>query len=125
MAEYPDGPELLEAVTGTLRDELLPVLEGRQAFVVKVAINALGIVRRELEQQPGADETARQHLQALLGLADDDLDRLTEALCDRIAGGEITLQTPGLRAYLWDSTLRRVAIDQPRYSGYRRAVEGG
>jgi len=123
MSEYPDKLELLEAVAGALRDELLPGLEGRQAFVVKVAINALGIVRREIEQRPDADEAARQRLRDMLGSDVGDLDTLTEALCDRIASAEVTLQTPGLKEYLWDSTRRRVAIDQPRYSGYRRAVE--
>jgi hypothetical protein len=28
-----------------------------------------------------------------------------------------------LREHLWETTLTKLAIDQPKYSGYRRALE--
>ena len=39
----------MDRVRTTLGDELLPKLEGRDAFQLRVALRALGIVRRELE----------------------------------------------------------------------------
>lgn len=120
MQQLPESSELLAAVVDALRDEVIPHLEGRSAFVARVATNAIEIVLREIEQTPAADAAAHSQLQALLG-REDSLAALNEELCDRIAGGEFTLSgTPGLADHLWDTTLRRIAIDQPRYSGYLR-----
>ena len=43
-------------------------------------------------------------------------------LSRRIAAGELSLQTPGLAAHLWATTLAKVAIDQPTYASYRREI---
>jgi len=40
----------------------------------------------------------------------------------RIAAGEITLETPGLAEHLKQTTLDKVAIDQPGYSGFKSAA---
>ena len=44
-------------------------------------------------------------------------------LCARIEAGELTLETPGLADHLWAITMTKLAIDQPKYSGYVRALE--
>jgi Domain of unknown function (DUF6285) len=50
MADRPTAPELIEAVFEFLSDELLPTLDDhRMKFRTLVAMNALGIARRELE----------------------------------------------------------------------------
>lgn len=122
MQEQPNSIELLEAVTAFFREEALPNLEGRLAFLARVAANAVGIVKRQLEQEAEADAEAGAQLEKLLG-HDGDLTQLNEELCDRIERGEFTVSTPGLVEHLWDTTLRKVAIDQPKYSGYRRALQ--
>ena len=50
------------------------------------------------------------------------LKGLNRELCARISSGELTLETEGLREHLWVTTLAKLAIDQPKYSGYRRAL---
>jgi len=87
-----------------------------------VAANALDIVKRELEIGPKAGEDELRRLKALLG-KDGTIDALNRELCAKIERGEITLDTPGLREHLWETTLTKLAIDQPKYSGYRRALE--
>ncbi|WP_235927576.1 DUF6285 domain-containing protein, partial [Sandarakinorhabdus rubra] len=57
MAEQIEAAALIEAVQLFLA-ELEPELSGRRAFHAKVAGNALGIVARELAQQPQARERA-------------------------------------------------------------------
>jgi aminoglycoside phosphotransferase (APT) family kinase protein len=47
--DAPPATELLEQVRRALGDGLLPQLDGRDAFQLRVALRALGIVRRELE----------------------------------------------------------------------------
>ena len=50
MADRPTAPELIEAVFEFLSSELLPTLDDhRMKFRTLVAMNALGIARRELE----------------------------------------------------------------------------
>jgi aminoglycoside phosphotransferase (APT) family kinase protein len=49
LHDAPSATELIERVRGALGDDLLPQLEGRDAFQLRVALRALGIVRRELE----------------------------------------------------------------------------
>ena len=50
MADRPDAAELLEAVLEFLAEEVLPnATDQRQKFRTLVAMNALGIARRELE----------------------------------------------------------------------------
>ena len=49
--DAPPATELLELVRSTLGDDLLPALDGRDAFQLRVALRALGIVRRELEHE--------------------------------------------------------------------------
>ncbi|MBA1149241.1 hypothetical protein H0Z60_19525 [Ectothiorhodospiraceae bacterium WFHF3C12] len=122
MRDLPDDSELLEAIGAFLRDEAVPNLAGRPAFLARVAANAVDILRREREQAPGAEAAARERLEALLGRP-GTLEALNEALCEAIAAGELTLETPGLAEHLWASTLDRLAVDQPRYSGYLRALE--
>ena len=60
MADRPDAGELLEAVLEFLATEVLPdATDQRRKFRTLVAMNALGIARRELdsdEQFPSQDE---------------------------------------------------------------------
>ena len=70
LHDRPTAPELLDAARSALGDDILPLLEGRAAFELRVALRALGIVEREL--QHGAEHAAL-HAAALraLGVADE------------------------------------------------------
>ncbi len=117
MKQHPAATELLASVSSFLRDELLPSLSGALAFNLRVGINAIEVVRRELEQ--GADAAARERnrLAALLG-GDGGLDAMRSELCRKIAAGELTLEQPALREHLRATAMERMAIDQPSYSAY-------
>ncbi len=117
MKQHPAATKLLASVSSFLHDELLPSLRGAQAFNLRVGINAIELVRRELEQ--GADAAARERgrLAALLG-GDSGLDAMRSELCRKIAAGELTLDEPALREHLRATAMERMAIDQPSYSAY-------
>jgi hypothetical protein len=51
------------------------------------------------------------------------LFELNRALADKIAKGEVDLQTSGLAGHLWQTTMDKLAIDQPTYAAYRRELE--
>ena len=124
MQDAPNLVELVSAVAAFVRDDAMPNLSGRHAYMARVAANVLDIVARELEQAPANDAAELARLRSLLG-RDGDLRTLNEALCERIAGGELGLHTPGLFEHLWQVTMAKIAIDQPGYSGYRRALKEG
>ena len=53
---------------------------------------------------------------------EDALSDLNAELALRIREGGLDLETPGLAEHLWATTLAKVAVDQPNYSGYRAAL---
>jgi hypothetical protein len=119
--KHPPATELLASVAHFLHDDLLPSLSGGRAFNLRVSINAIDLVRREIEQQAAADKRERRRLAKLLG-RNDELEVIREELCEQIASGKIALDQPELREHLRATTMDRLAIDQPSYSAYLAAV---
>jgi len=121
MQDEPTPEELLGAVANFLRDEIAPQISGHNAFKLRVSINALDLVTRQLRLQEGSDAAEAARLSRLLGMQ-GTLAELNRALADRIAKGEVDLQTPGLADHLWQTTLAKLAVDQPNYASYRREL---
>lgn len=96
----PSPAEMLEALTNWIATDIKPKAEGRDKFMVAVALNALGMLTRE------AAGTLAVH------------DR---ALCDDILSGRKTLATAGLLAKLKRDALAKLAVDQPKYSALTKA----
>jgi len=124
MQDLPTSLEIVGVVSDFLREQILPGLEGRTKFHALVAANALDIVRRELETAPVANNDEREHLMSLLK-SEGSLDELNNRLCEQITNGDMTLDTPGLKEHLWTSTLTKLAIDQPKYSAFKKALQEG
>lgn len=122
MQDQPSAIDLVEAVSEFIRNHAMPQLQGHTAFHALVAANALDIVKRELTVGPSAGEEELSRLKTLLG-EEGSLEELNRKLSAKIESGELTLETPGLKEHLWKTTLTKLAIDQPKYSGYRRALE--
>ena len=122
MYDQPSLVELVAVVREFLEQKALPALEGHTAFHARVAANALGIVERQLERGAAAEEAERARLEALLGRT-GTLDELNRELCRRIRAGEIGGDDGELMRHLRETTLAKLAVDQPRYSGYRKELE--
>lgn len=120
MMDQPSIAELVEAVREFLETRAMPELKGHTAFHARVAANALGIVARQLQLGEAANAEERARLVALLG-RDGTLEELNHELCRRIREGALGLDTPGLAEHLAKTTRDKVAIDQPNYSGLKRA----
>jgi len=123
MQEMPDLGELLEAVRGFLA-EAREELDGHRGFHALVAANVVDIARRELALAPAAEAAEAGRLRTLLG-RDGEPAELNRALCDAIRDGRLAIDDAGLLEHLERSTLDRLAIDQPAYSGARIAAEAG
>lgn len=120
MMDQPSALELVTAVKEFIEKHAMPQLTGHTAFHARVAANALGIVARELEFGPKSGAEELQRLEALLGMK-GSLDELNRELCRRIRTGDIGMTTPGLGEHMRATTIDKVAIDQPSYSGFRAA----
>jgi hypothetical protein len=123
MRDHPLGTELLTAFAEFNRSQVMPALPaGPLAYYARVADNVLNIARREIALGPAADAAEIESLRSLLGTT-GDLPTLNRELCWRIADGAIRLDDSRLIRHLWQVTLDKLAIDQPTYSAYRRALE--
>jgi hypothetical protein len=122
MQDEPTPTELIKAVADFLRDEITPAVTGHNAFKLRVGVNMLDLVARQLTLAQGSDATESARLSQLLGTEGSLLD-LNRALAARIANGEADLQTPGVAEHLWETTMDKLAVDQPNYASYKREVE--
>jgi len=94
VSERPTAQELTEAILEFLGGEILPTLtDHRLRFRTLVAMNALGIVHRELAAPPPDD------------------DRAQRELARRIRAGDVP---PGTLALVKEDVRRRLEIASPR-----------
>ena len=121
MQDEPTPTELIKAVADFLRHEITPAIKGHNAFKLRVGINALDLVTRQLALEGPADAGEAVRLKQLLGL-EGSLMELNRALAERIARGEVDLNTPGLKEHLWQTTMDKLAVDQPNYGSYKREL---
>jgi Domain of unknown function (DUF6285) len=126
MQDEPTPAELIKAVADFLRNDIAPDVDGHTAFKLRVSLNALDLVTRQLALEAGGDAAELARLSQLLGMQ-GSLAELNRALADRIAKGEADLQTPRLAEHLWQTTMAKLAVDQPNYAAYKRELgeQGG
>jgi Domain of unknown function (DUF6285) len=121
MQDEPTPIELTKAAADFLRNEITPMISGHNAFKLRVAINILDLVTRQMTLEGESDAAEAARLARLLGTEGSLID-LNRALADSIASGEVDLTTPGLREHLWQTTLAKLAVDQPSYASYKREM---
>ena len=121
MQDQPTPAEILTAVAAFLKTVTGPQIAPHTAFQLRVAANALEMAARDITLSPAEDAAEHARLTALLG-QDGGLLDLNAELARRIETGEADLATPGLAEHLWATTLAKLAVDQPNYSGYRAAL---
>jgi hypothetical protein len=121
MQDQPTPAEILTAVAAFLKTVTGPQIAPHTAFQLRVAANALEMAGRDITLSPAEDAAEHARLTALLG-HDGSLLELNTELARRIESGAADLTTPGLAEHLWATTLAKLAVDQPNYSGYRAAL---
>jgi multidrug resistance efflux pump len=95
VSERPTAHELAEAIEEFLAGEILPTLDDRRLrFRLLVALNALGIVRRELTQLPPENDAEQRQLAA------------------RIRAGDVP---PGTLARVKADVAERLRVASPHY----------
>ena len=113
MISHPKTEELAEAVAGWI-EQIRPSLDPRNAFLARVAANAMATIGRELTKGPAAEARAVEKMAGVLGHSGPQAE-LNAELCARIRAGELTVETPGLLPALRVIAMDQLAIDQPSY----------
>jgi Domain of unknown function (DUF6285) len=122
MQDQPRPDEILAAIAAFLRDTVKAKTDPHTSFQARVAANAVDLVRRQLELGAHGEGAELERLQALLGHS-GTLPALNAELADALASGACGLATPGVSAHLLASTLEKLRVDQPNYSGYQAALK--
>ena len=83
MSDRPTAQELAEAIEEFLAGEVFPTLTDHRArFRMLVALNALGIVRRELAKLPPEDDSEQRDLAARIRASDVPAGTLARVKAD-------------------------------------------
>jgi len=112
--DRPHAPELLRAIREFLGNDVLPKLEGRTQFHLKVAINSLAILEREATNGPAADVAELTRLQALLA-RDGSLAELNAELARQLRAGTRDETDTALMAHLRATITDKIAISNPKW----------
>ncbi|MBT4490410.1 MAG: phosphotransferase family protein [Rhodospirillaceae bacterium] len=120
--EMPRIDELLTSVRDFLRGDVMDATTARTNFMARVAGNSLDIVLRDQALGPEHRHLEYERLQALLGIK-ESLEALRWRLTNGLRAGDIPLDHPGLAEHLRQSVVNQIAIDQPKYSGFKTAIQ--
>ena len=116
MQDRPSAVELLDAIREFLEHDVMPAAEGRVQFHSRVAVNALGMLERELRLGPELDAADRARLSALLG-HDADLPALTAELAGRIRDGSLDDRRGEVISAVRESVRAKLVVSNPDYVG--------
>ena len=122
--DIPRTDELLVSVRDFLRNDVMDETTGRANFLSRVAANSLDIVLRELSLGPIHQSLELKRLQALFQ-SKEGLDALKWQLVTQLRDQQISLDNDALQNHLRQTVVNQVAIDQPKYSGLRNALDNG
>jgi len=114
--DRPSAPELVAAVREFLERDVMAATEGRVQFHTRVAINALGMIERELLL--GEEYTAAERARAreLLG-HDGDPRFLERELAARIREGSLDERLDAVRSHVRQTVHEKLLIANPGYLG--------
>lgn len=108
MHDAPNAAQLVEAVREFLENDVLDATDGRVKFHARVAVNALGMVEREL-LDGGSMEAAHRARLAALGFPDD------AALAAAIRSGTLDDRAEEIRIAVNASVLDKLRVANPGY----------
>ena len=124
-AAMPGMDELLTSVSDFLRDEVMTNTQGRLQFLARVAANSLDIVQREHALSAPCLLSEERRLRDLFNVPDDSslaLDDLRWRLVHELRDGSMPLDSELLQTHLRATVVNQIAIDQPRYAGFKTAM---
>ena len=118
--DRPSRVELVEAVAIFLEEKIKSSLPDHLAFKTQIAINILNIVKRELEQENKLSEESKEILINLIG---DSEKANMKHLAESISSGKVELDNKELQEALVEITKKKLSVDNPKYSTYKKLIK--
>ncbi|MEX0942718.1 MAG: phosphotransferase family protein [Pseudomonadales bacterium] len=127
QVDMPRADELVASVRDFLRADVMAATEARINFMARVAGNSLDIVLREMELGGQHKRAELERLRAIYGATDnysatDSLASLKWRLVNALRDGSQPLEDDALKHHLRQTVVNQIAIDQPKYSGFKTAT---
>ena len=118
--DRPTSVELVEVVSEFLEKEIKINLPDHLAFKTQIAINVLNIVKRE---QQNEEILSKESKEILLNLFKDPNKANIRELAKQIETGELKLDDKELQEALIEITKKKISVDNPKYSTYKKLIE--
>ena len=112
--DRPTAAELVGAVREFLTSDVMAATTGRVQFHTRVAVNALGIVERELVDGPAHEAAERERAAALLG-HEDDARALERELAARIRDGSLDDRLDAVHEHVRATVREKLLVANPGY----------
>ena len=113
-SSLPTAPEILTVIREFLEVEILPAVADDKRFNVRVAVNLLASVERELRLGPAADAAEAIRLAGLTGI-EGPLAENNRRLAEAIRGGDIAIDDPQLLDHLRSTVEDSLRINNPKW----------
>jgi hypothetical protein len=117
--DRPTAAELVRAVREFLEGDVMAATEGRVQFHTRVAVNALGMIERELTVGPGFVAAERERAAAILGHDisghEDDARDLEIALAAAIRNGSLDDRLDAVRDHVRATVREKLLVANPGY----------
>lgn len=117
MNNPPSKEELIISIINYIENDVISELKGQKRFHAHVAKNSLNIILRQLRLEEENNSKEKKRLKEILKI-DADLIELNKILCEKINNDEININDNNLIDHLYKTTMEKLNIDQPNYSGY-------
>ena len=117
MNNPPSKEELIISIINFLENDIISELKGQKRFHAHVAKNSLNIVLRQLRLEKENNSKEKKRLKEILKI-EGNLKDLNLILCEKINNEEIDINNDELIDHLYKTTMEKLSIDQPNYSGY-------
>ncbi|MEC8498336.1 MAG: DUF6285 domain-containing protein [Pseudomonadota bacterium] len=117
MNNPPSKEELIISIINFLEHDIISELKGQKRFHAHVAKNSLNIVLRQLRLEKENNSKEKKRLKEILKI-EGNLKDLNQILCEKINNEEIDINNDELIDHLYKTTMEKLSIDQPNYSGY-------
>ena len=114
MQDRPKASELVAAVREFLEQDVMPATEGRVQFHTRVAVNALGMIERELTLGAPFARAEQRRAEALLG-HEGDVEQLERELAALIRDGALDDRFDEVRDHVRATVREKLLIANPGY----------
>ena len=113
-ASLPSAPDILAVVKEFLETQIIPAVSDDKRFKVRVSVNLLAALERELRLGPAADSAEGVRLKELTGI-NGSLAGMNRSLAEAIRAEQVAIDDPRLFEHLRATVKDALRINNPKW----------